>query len=853
MRYRLGKRGLSGVLFWLLIWGLVAGGSRGHLAWGDEPFTAEQRMAAGLRARMLYDLADLYCAERLQRGELSAIDEANLVIETIQTQTARAISTPPAERAAAWERAQTLGTAFLAAHPEHPRRLLIRVQQGLAGLAEARLALQELAVRAETGVTSELALERLRAARSEFDAILRELRSELPAAPAKRDDSGRLTNLQLQALQANVEFQIGSCHLLRGELYDQDKLADRLDAFSSAEKSFDNVLKVTDAEGSLWYSVQLERVEVARLLGEREQARQRLASLDLQKLPQSLRSGYWEQQLELATAPQDVSRLLSEAARLEERSPQLELAGLRAVLRVANLAPESDRNRWLNLAAEGTRQIETRYGGYWGRVAELTLVGATGADSAEPALSTSPETRPANTSAGAIEILIRTGDNAAREKRAEDALRAWRKAIATAEEGPQSEATWGQVLQAHLKISRILEERQAFGEAAKELLGGVELQPEHRLAPWLQLQAAWCLAQVAAGSPQALSEYRQLLEQHLQKYGKEPTRNPALLWLARLEGSAGSYRRAADLYLQVDPTSEQALASATELARVNALYLQSLVAQPDRARTEAKSLSDAIAAKLAEVTGGKWLAQSAATRELLLAVASLDLRFDTLPAGQLRSWLENNLAGLAADDPWRERVTAYLSAALASEELQRGRALELVTTLQSTANLELAAELLESVSARNATANPIRLAVIERLMKVASESGLDSTELRLRQAAIWEAAGEAAKAIESLEVLATELPRRLDVQLRLARALAKASDRQAAALAQWRRVSAGVRDRSEEWYEAKYQVARLLLESGQVAEAKQLLDYLSVVPPGWGESKWKPEFDALHARCKRMN
>jgi hypothetical protein len=69
-------------------------------------------------------------------------------------------------------------------------------------------------------------------------------------------------------------------------------------------------------------------------------------------------------------------------------------------------------------------------------------------------------------------------------------------------------------------------------------------------------------------------------------------------------------------------------------------------------------------------------------------------------------------------------------------------------------------------------------------------------------------------------------------------------------LAQWRKVSAGVRDRSDEWYEAKYQVARLLLESGQKAEAKKLLDYLSVVPPGWGESRWKQQFDALYARCK---
>jgi thioredoxin-like negative regulator of GroEL len=133
---------------------------------------------------------------------------------------------------------------------------------------------------------------------------------------------------------------------------------------------------------------------------------------------------------------------------------------------------------------------------------------------------------------------------------------------------------------------------------------------------------------------------------------------------------------------------------------------------------------------------------------------------------------------------------------------------------------------------------------------VAGEGAADPTDLRLRQAAIWEAAGEEAKALASLEQLAEQLPRRLDVQLRLARALDRNPERQTAALSQWRRVSAGVKDRSDEWFEAKYQVARLLLESGKRAEAKQLLDYLSVVPPGWSESKWKREFDELYARCK---
>lgn len=842
-----------GTCRWAMRWLVIGLGlllASSSTACGDEPLSPEQQMAAGLRGRMLYDLADMYCDERLARKELSAIEQANLIVEKVQTQMARAIQTPAGERGDAWDRARTLAESFVAENPAHPRRLLVRVQAGLASLAEARLGLQELAVQAGGANGRTDALERLRAARSEFEAILRELRDTLPAAPAKRDDSERLTSLQLQALQANLEFQIGTCHLLRGELYDSSQLADRLDALSSAEKSFERVLNVTDADGELWSRVQLERVEVARLLGEPGEARQRLSSLDLQKLPASLRPGYWEQQLELANTPREIGAQLEQVGKLTERSPQLELAGLRAALRAAAAADEKERNRWLNSAAEWTRQIETRYGGYWGRLAELTLVGATGSEAVSPVSPVVPEMPPANSSAGAIEILIRTGDNAAREERGDDALRAWRKAIATSQEGSQSEAVWRMVLQAHLKVARILEERQAFREAADELLRGVGLQPQHELAPWLQLQAAWCVAQTAATSPEALAEYRRLLEQHLQQYPQAATLNPALLWLARLEGNAGNYRRAADLYLRIDSASEQALAAATELARVSNLYLQSLAEQPDRARSEARSLSDAILAKLAAATGGKWFAASDATRGLLLTACAIGLRYDTIKAEQMAEWLDNSLVGASAVDAWRGTASAYQIAALATDEQQRGRALELVRSLSGPKSLETALELLEPVAARSVAANPIRLAVIDRLLEVAVAGLTDQTELRLRQAAIWEAAGEGAKALASLEKLAVELPRRLDVQLRLARALTQSPERKEAALSQWRRVSAGVKDRSAEWYEAKYQVARLLLESGKRAEAKQLLDYLQVVPPGWSESPWKQELDELYARCK---
>ncbi|MFN5322041.1 MAG: hypothetical protein ACK5D7_11265, partial [Planctomycetota bacterium] len=120
----------------------------GGAARGDEPLSSEQQMAAGLRSRMLYDLADRYCDEQLARKELAAVDQANLWVEKVQTQMARAIQTPPSERPEAWNRARQLAESCSGANPGHPRPLVVRVQAGVSPGCPARVVLEGLAVQA---------------------------------------------------------------------------------------------------------------------------------------------------------------------------------------------------------------------------------------------------------------------------------------------------------------------------------------------------------------------------------------------------------------------------------------------------------------------------------------------------------------------------------------------------------------------------------------------------------------------------------------------------------------------------------------------------------------------------------
>ena len=65
------------------------------------------------------------------------------------------------------------------------------------------------------------------------------------------------------------------------------------------------------------------------------------------------------------------------------------------------------------------------------------------------------------------------------------------------------------------------------------------------------------------------------------------------------------------------------------------------------------------------------------------------------------------------------------------------------------------------------------------------------------------------------------------------------------ALRQWRRIAAMARPRTELWFEAKLQVAQLLVSGGQPGEARKLLEFIRAVPPGWNNSPLAGQFEQL--------
>ncbi len=92
--------------------------------------------------------------------------------------------------------------------------------------------------------------------------------------------------------------------------------------------------------------------------------------------------------------------------------------------------------------------------------------------------------------------------------------------------------------------------------------------------------------------------------------------------------------------------------------------------------------------------------------------------------------------------------------------------------------------------------------------------------------------------------LAKEFPNAQDVQIGFAEALSAANADQDA-LAQWRKVAQNVKQYSPQWYRAKYEVASLLVKTGQKDKAAEMIRLLKLLRPDLGGTEWSEKFEKL--------
>ncbi|MGY8747382.1 MAG: hypothetical protein ACKVHR_04905 [Pirellulales bacterium] len=820
----------------------------------NEDVVVERRdnsaLIEGLRQRRLFATAEFYCREQLKRPELDPTSQVGLIIELMKTQTMRALLSPQAERAQAWSEVESTSTDFLTKEIDHPRNILVQVQQALSHIARGQMLSREIESQMADESARTKALMEIKIARTNLNDLQREISNKIPEQQGRTLDSNELAVDQLLNLKNNIQYQLAQCNLIRAQLYLPNDRLNRIDALNGVSEKLIEVQRLTSEGQTLWWNTKLGQIECYRLLNTPDRARTLAQSLEKFKAPLLIKQRLAEQTIRNAIAIGDTTYAQSTFANLEQfrpPTPDLELALLElAIALSASTTDKQKKQNWISLAFKRSQAIKREYGPYWGRRAELILINtvgvpvvatgnnSTGTSQTPPNVANQPKSIE-------LELLIRLATEAERKKEWKDALNALQRGSDLA----KSQADFKTVLNLEIRLAKILEGQGKHKLAADRLTTNANEYATQPVASAAHLIGCWNYAKsISAEDPNSRPAFQTLLIQHLDQWPTAASSNQARIWLAKERINLGDWERGLELYLAVTNSYPQ-LNSAIEQAI--ACARQTLQLPGNATQLKCKE----VIAQLS-LRAGRLPSNTTLRSELELAQFELDWQFGT------RLILKNNqdqvkqiANGTSSDNVnWANALLVALNA-----ESDPKTATQYVAAIADNQRMLQRCEPLLNYSPADETANQnlqtVKLDLTRAVLALPEIQQPDNAKLkdnwRLKQAAVLIALKQNQKASQTLTALEKKYPRNAEIQMQLARSLTGefGTSKPEIPLKKWRRIATRLKKNTPNWYEAKYQVAQLLFNSGDRESAAKLLKYIKAIPPGWNQSELKSQFESL--------
>jgi TolA-binding protein len=831
-------------LLTLLVAGFFEGSIVGQELTGDDAveISEDAKLLEGLRQRQLFELADKYCNDLFAKKTLGPKRKVGLTVQRLKTLTAMAVFATKEQRPSVWAKIDQLAADFESTF-RGSRSLLVKAQAALAKVAQVRLIRQELDAKLVDASAGKKALQLLRSARSQIEALIRDIEKAIPTAASDASGSD-LAAAQLLELKTNMNFQFAVCNLERSRLYDPQDRASRTDALSQASKQIEDVTRSAQPGTDLWWEANLASSKYFRLAGEPQAASKVFERLPRPSVPAHLLTSFLIEKLQVLKDNRDVAsveQLVRELINSPGREARLDFALLEASVWLGEKSTGKAGN-WKSFSTAMLKSIKSSHGGYWGRRAEIVLLGALDRGAIESASATEAATD------ADLTILIQLAENAQAENRFQVAADSFAKAIQLAGK-LNSKAT---VFRLAVLQSQCYEKLKLHGKAAESLLLAAT---HHRLsnASAVHLRACWNLAQQtgqsnAKSDGESTARFESELERHLTVWPENETADTARFWLADHLRQRRQYQLAFERLLSIRQESPK-LAVAIVAASESAVSLLSQMKAKDQS---VDLMTDRLLGRLTE----KAAENGAVTDLVALLRADIELRF----LGQLpeSDWLaEMSKVDWSSSTQSASLVDTSQAIAVVGSFNRLAGFQSKVASIDGQAVLKRSSEYLDSVWNRKKEASAARanLVVAERGKQVAQQQN-DAGMIaywQLRMADIQLALGENQAAIETLNLLVKQFPRKADLRIKLAQAVTEVYGKSDPdkAINQWRRLATKLRPQSENWFLAKYQVALLLAESGDRAAAEKLLKFMQANPPGWEQSKLKRDFDRLLRRVDR--
>lgn len=807
-------------------------------------------LVKGLRERRLFATAEFYCREQLKKADLDPTSQAGLIIELMKTQTTKALLSPLPERAQAWSEVQSTSADFLSTEIDHPRKILVQVQQALSHIAHGQMLSRELESQMADESARTKALLEIKIARTNLNDLQREISNKLPEQQGRTLDSNELAVDQLLNLKNNIQYQLAQCNLIRARLYLPGDRLNRIDALNGVSEKLIEVQRLTSEGQLLWWNTKLGQIECYRLLNTPDSARKLAQSLEMAKAPLPIKQRLAEQTIRNAIAIRDKTYAQStfeSLAKFRPLTPNLELALLELAISISATATDKQKKQnWVSLAFNRSQSIKREYGPYWGRRAELILINTVGVPTsatANNATGTSQSISNLTNQPKSIELelLIRLATEAERKKEWDDALNALQRASDLAKLQADSKT----VLNLQIRLAKILEGQGNHRLAADRLTRNAIDYATQPVASTAHLIGCWNYAKsISAKDPKSRASFQTLLVQHLNQWPTAASSNQARIWLAKERINLGDWERALELFLAVTnscPQLDSAIEQTITCAR------QTLNISENTTPQKFKRILSQLALRTDNLPSNGTL-----RNKLELAQLELDWQFGSQ---QLLKNNQEKIKQIAADTQASNFALANALLVAFHAESDPETAIQHVTVIANNQEMLRQCEQLLEVSPAGVTAiqnlQTVRLALISTVLGLPEIQQPDKAKLKdtwkLKQASVLIALKQNQQALHALEELEKKYPKNAEIQMQLARSLTGALEESnpKIPLEKWRHIATRLKKNTPNWYEAKYQVARLLFKSGDREAAAKLLKYIKAIPPGWNQSKLKPQFESL--------
>ena len=804
----------------------------------------EQALVKGLRRRGLYDLAKFHCDELLVAPTASLPDIAALTVEQIRTQTNKALTTETADRQQESAIIDQMATAFASQRRDHPRAVLVKVQQGLSHLSFAKLLRQELAGQYGDESSRQKGLEHLSTARAIFQKSFESVRELRDRQRNRAVNIDSLSDEQLQTLETNIQYQLAITNLVNAKFYDLGKpdateAASKLDSLNQIDslnmvaKQLANVRRSISDTKVLWWQTWVDEIACQRLLGNIDIADTILKRLRSPKRPSSTNLPLVAEEIELALSSSDVKRMQVLADRVlktKKRNANVDVALVRLLVSIGRI----------DEAAALTQTIDSKYGPYWARRAELALL-TRGAN---------PSNGRANSAVSAAEEnqLLRVAEEAQRKGNLDNAIKGY-LSVARGQFAKGDE-TGG--LQTIVRAGKLMEQQGKRIDAASLFVDRAIKAKKQPLAASVHLRGCWNLIQAIQNKDEKAEtiSFRDRLNEHITVWPKSESANQARYWLGSELVGSKDFDAAADVLLKVDPSSSHFPAS-VELAQfAQRRILTKLESDGKTVSQTSKRMLNQWDRVLKRCSGNSKPMVGAAMAALAIGWRSEPL---DQTVGRMKQISSKQPVNLPAE------FILLLAVAEAGNSKSNLSEQDIEKTVQEAFKKSPDDRMLQRVisiidrAIQNATNESMTLSFVK--LQIASEAARRSqspVSKRKFQLASAEALSRTSR-IEDARAIYDELLAKnkddLKAKSGLARLLASSPATSGEAIKQWRTIASRTKPQSGIWFEAKYNVAKILATQKKKEEAKKLLQYIKAIPPGWDNSDLKEQFESLLRRC----